>query len=204
VAQQKGITDPKKITDISNLYYLGFISSYNYKTSEIILSDFPKELPNLDNIKFINIGFSKNFTQQFKVNKISIFEKFISIKFEGQYTESILQKFIRMAVYIIFDKKDKNTLMPEDILDADVYNIENNELIGHIVDVYLNPVNQIWIVKNPQFELPIPYTENVVKEINLDEKKVYIELIDGLMELAKFTNPKQRKSSKIKSKVVDE
>lgn len=194
----------EKTIKSSDLYYLGFISSFNYKTSEIILSDFPKDLPNLDKVHAINIGYSKSFTQKFKIKKIDIFEKYISIQFEDQLPESILQKFIRMAVFIYFEKQDNKIIMPEDILNLDVYNIENNEKLGYISDVYLNPANQIWILKNNEYELPIPYTENVVKKIDLSQNKIFIELIDGLMELAVSKKPKQRKSSKIKSKVIDE
>lgn len=57
------------------------------------------------------------------------------------------------------------------------------EVIG-IVDAILSPgANDVWVVKGKNNEeILIPYIEPVVKDINVPEKKIIIELMEGLIE----------------------
>lgn len=69
-----------------------------------------------------------------------------------------------------------------EIIGCTVFDMNGNE-IG-IVDSILTPgANDVWVVKNQQQkEFLIPYIEEVVKEVDVTNKKVIIELMEGLLE----------------------
>lgn len=68
-----------------------------------------------------------------------------------------------------------------DILNCDV--IEDNKTIGKITDIESPGANDIWLVKeNNGHEFWIPYIPDVVKEVDVDNKKIYVELMEGLRD----------------------
>lgn len=69
-----------------------------------------------------------------------------------------------------------------EIIGCTVYSTENEE-IG-IVDSILTPgANDVWVVKNKaQQEILIPYIEDVVKEVNVGDKQIIIEVMEGLLD----------------------
>ncbi len=86
--------------------------------------------------------------------------------------------------------RQKDIIMQEDesysigtLLDCFVYDIITGEKIGKMKDVYLLPGNDVWIVDTPCGELPIPFIEDVVKNIDLEKARIEIVMIDGLKEL---------------------
>jgi ribosomal 30S subunit maturation factor RimM len=168
------------------LKYLGVVTSISKKNNQVIISDFPKEIKQLPNNIDIAIGYSPNFIIQFKADSFIFEKKCIKIKLAEPQQESKLQSFIRQAVYIdenIIKVGNPDIILPEDLLDLEVINIENNQVIGTIADINETDANQILIIENDDYFLPIPNVKEIVKIIKLDERKIYIQLIDGLLDL---------------------
>jgi 16S rRNA processing protein RimM len=59
---------------------------------------------------------------------------------------------------------------------------EKGEKLGKVIEVIKNPGNDIYIVKNGK-ELWIPAIKEVVKKIDLKNKKMIIHIIEGLESL---------------------
>jgi 16S rRNA processing protein RimM len=57
------------------------------------------------------------------------------------------------------------------------------ELIGTITDVLTGKSNDNYIVQGTKGEILIPAIEDVVKSIDLDQGRMTIEAIDGLLSL---------------------
>ncbi|OGU57646.1 MAG: hypothetical protein A2X64_06040 [Ignavibacteria bacterium GWF2_33_9] len=180
-----------------NLKYLGIVSSVNPAKNLIVLSDFPKNLPDLNNNFEIEIGFSVNFTNKYSATHLVNHGKYVTIVIEKKITEDMVDIFIRKAVYTEFENLSKEApdlILPEDILGLQVFDEMSGNLIGIVKDIMLNPANQVWIVESEEFMLPIPYTPNVVKKVDLKKNVAYIEMIDGLMDLAELKNaPKKER-----------
>lgn len=175
----------------SEMKYLGIISSVNILKNQIVLSDFPVNLPSIEDSFSIKIGFSLNFSQEFIAESLVNHSKYLALNLKENIQSFASEFFVRKAVYTDFSnlsKKDKNLILPEDILGISIYNINNNQLIGIVHDVLLTPANQVWIVENEEYKLPIPFTPNVVKKIDLKAKAAYIDMIDGLLDLAELKN----------------
>jgi 16S rRNA processing protein RimM len=81
-------------------------------------------------------------------------------------------------------KQKKNAAGPgktwkvSDILGFEVFN-QTGERLGVLSDVISTGSNDVWVVKYDNEEYLIPALKNVVKEVNLLRKKIFVELPSG-------------------------
>ncbi len=64
------------------------------------------------------------------------------------------------------------------------------EIIGDIVDILSGQSNDNYVVHGPRGQVLIPAIEDVVQSIDLKEKTITIEAIEGLLELNEKKPPK--------------
>lgn len=70
-----------------------------------------------------------------------------------------------------------------DILDSTVIDNKSGEKLGTIVDIQSPGANDVWLVREDSGkEYWIPYITDVVKKIDVAEKKIYVELMEGLRD----------------------
>ena len=60
---------------------------------------------------------------------------------------------------------------------------ENDRNLGEIIDILTPGANDVWVIKGEEGkEILIPYIEDVVKQIDIINKKVNIEVMEGLID----------------------
>jgi 16S rRNA processing protein RimM len=58
------------------------------------------------------------------------------------------------------------------------------EILGKVKEILSPGANDVWVVQRvKQKDLLLPYIEDVVKHIDVDEKKIVIEPMEGLLDL---------------------
>lgn len=59
---------------------------------------------------------------------------------------------------------------------------EEGELLGVIAEILSPGANDVWVIERPQAKpLLVPYIDDVVLEVNIEEKRVVIRLLEGLL-----------------------
>lgn len=79
---------------------------------------------------------------------------------------------------------DNHEFYYHEIMGLKVLTTDNEEL-GTIKDILSLGSNDVWVVKRNKPKLPdalIPYIEDIVKEVNVEEGFVLIELMEGLID----------------------
>lgn len=105
------------------------------------------------------------------------------IKFKGintiDDTKSIINKIL--LVEKKYQKKlPQNTFFVVDLIGCSVYD-ENQNNLGVVVDVFKTGSNDVYVVKNAENkELLIPAISDVVKSIDIENKKIIIKMLEGL------------------------
>jgi 16S rRNA processing protein RimM len=67
-----------------------------------------------------------------------------------------------------------------ELIDLEVVTTDGNH-VGRIVDLMTTAGNDVYVVQGPRGEVLIPAIENVVKSIDIENGKMVIEAIEGLL-----------------------
>ena len=140
-----------------------------------------------DNTKFERI--SKVFVKQketmkeYEIEKVGYNKNQVILKFKN--INSIEEAETLRNSYILVDRDIFGSL-PEgvyyiaDLIGLDVYT-ENGEYLGKVEDIYNTGSNDIYVVKDDLGKQKIlPGIDEVIKNIDLDQGKIIVNLIEGL------------------------
>lgn len=111
---------------------------------------------------------------------------FILVTFEGMESLGLVEPFKEGLLKVSMDQLEDDELEENEyyhfeIKDCEVYS-EEGEHIGIVTDILTTGANDVWEVKAENGKKHyIPYIEDIVKEIDIDEKKITIHVMDGLL-----------------------
>lgn len=148
-----------------------------------------KVKPFTDNIeRFSNLEkiYIKNKSGQteYKIQEVKYHKNMVLIKFEG--IENPEQADLLRNSYLIVDRETEEPLEAGryyivDMIGLDVFT-DDNEYLGKLEDIYNTGSNDIYVVKNElRKQVLLPAIEDVIKNIDMDNKKVIVHLIPGLV-----------------------
>ena len=108
----------------------------------------------------------------------------VLLKFKG--IETIEQAELLRNAYLSIDRKDAIPLEEgqyfiADLLESEVWSDEGN-LLGILEDIYNTGSNDIYVVKDELGKsLLLPGIPDVIKEVDLENKKITVHLLKGLI-----------------------
>ena len=148
-----------------------------------------KVKPFTDNIeRFSNLEkiYIKNKSGQteYKIQEVKYHKNMVLIKLEGINTPE--QADLLRNSYLIVDRETEEPLEAGryyivDMIGLDVFT-DDNEYLGKLEDIYNTGSNDIYVVKNELGkQILLPAIEDVIKNIDMDNKKVIVHLIPGLV-----------------------
>ena len=148
-----------------------------------------KVKPFTDNIeRFSNLEkiYIKNKLGQteYKIQEVKYHKNMVLVKFEG--IKNPEQADLLRNSYLIVDRETEEPLEAGryyivDMIGLDVFT-DDNEYLGKLEDIYNTGSNDIYVVKNELGkQVLLPAIEDVIKNIDMDNKKVIVHLIPGLV-----------------------
>ncbi|MBI4744242.1 MAG: 16S rRNA processing protein RimM [Actinobacteria bacterium] len=169
---------------MSEYILVGKIDKAHGIKGEVIVashSDFPERFES-DNIVYVSLRNGEK--QELKIEKSRIHQDRYIIKFYNIDTRNDAEKLRGLTLEI---QSEQLASLPEgeywhhDIIGLDVYT-ENDEFLGTISEIMENPANDIYVVKIPdKKEILLPAIKDVILNIDLDNKKMKVKLIPGLI-----------------------
>jgi len=113
-----------------------------------------------------------------------VHKNFDLLTFEGYESLNSVEPLKNGILKITEDqlhKLDKNEFYYHEIIGCVVETIDGEE-IGKIKEILSPGANDVWVVQRKgEKDALIPYIEQIVKEIDVENKKVKIELMEGLL-----------------------
>lgn len=117
-----------------------------------------------------------------KIKSYRTHKNFHLLQFEGMENINVVEKFKGADIFQDIDEIDiplaENEFYYHDIIGCTVFNA--GEAVGRVIDIFETGANDIWVVKGDK-EYLIPYIEDVVKEVDVANKTIVIEAMDGLL-----------------------
>ena len=112
-------------------------------------------------------------------------KNFLLVKFEGIDSVEEAEKLKNLQIKIDSDEVgelEENEFYFHEIIGCQVFD-ENDRNLGEIIGILTPGANDVWVIKGEEGkEILIPYIEDVVKQIDIINKKVNIEVMEGLID----------------------
>ena len=139
-----------------------------------------------DRFKKLDTVFLRNSNSRtkFNIEKIRIKENTVILKLKD--IENIQEAKIIVGSFLEVERENavklpKDTYFLFEIIGLEVYD-ENNIFLGKVENVISTGSNDVYIVKDKnKKELSIPAIREVVKNIDLEKKRITIKMVDGLI-----------------------
>ena len=138
----------------------------------------------LKSLKSVFIYFENEY-KPFNIKSVKFNNKFAIIKFEGINSINDLLMYKNCLIYVpqseFEEALDDGEYLIDDLIGLDVYS--NDKKIGVIVGVTSNGANDLLSVKSLSKKISlVPFVDAIVPEVDLKNKKVIINEIQGLIE----------------------
>ena len=162
---------------------IGQIVNTNGLKGVVKVNPFTDDISKFEDLKFVYIQL-KSELKKVKIEQVRYNKNQILLKLEG--IDSIEEAEKYRNFYLKTEKESQEDLGEDtyyivDLIGLDVYT-DKNEYLGKIEDVFPTGSNDVYVVKdNLGKQILIPAIADVVKEVDLKNKKMIINLIPGLI-----------------------
>ncbi len=167
-----------------NLLEIGqIVNSYGIK-GEFKVVPFTDDITRFSKLKTIYIEKNKKL-EKMEIEEVRYHKNLVLLKLKG--IDDINDTLKYKNCYIKIDRVDavelpKNSYFIVDLIDMEVYT-DKNEFLGKIVDVFPTGSNDVYVVKDDiGKQVLLPAIEEVIKNVDVANKKMVVHLIEGLGE----------------------
>lgn len=135
-----------------------------------------------EDLETVYIEYKGNLIQM-TIEEVSYSKNLVLLKFKEAPDINMVEKY--KNCYLKIDRKDavdlpEDTYFIIDLLGLDVYT-EEGRLLGNVDDIFKTGSNDVYVVKNSEGkQLLLPAIADVIKKIDLQDKKIIVNLIKGL------------------------
>lgn len=151
---------------------------------QVKIVPFTDDITRYDELKEIYVE-KKNELKLFQIEQVNYKKNMVILKLKGIETVEEAEKL--RNCYLKIDRKDakklpKDTYFIIDLLGLDVYTDEG-KLLGKVDDIYNAGSSDIYVVKDELGkQILLPAIKDVLKEVDLENQKIIVHLIKGLVD----------------------
>ena len=147
------------------------------------IKPFTDDITRFEDLEFVYIQKGQELIEK-NIEEVKYVKNMVLLKLEGIDNIDEAEKYRNL--YIKINKKDigdipEDSYLIVDMLKCNVYTDED-KLLGKMVDVLTTGSNDVYVVKTESGkEILLPAIKEVVKDINIQNKKIIVKLMDGLI-----------------------
>lgn len=152
-----------------------------------------KVISNIENIELLQgnkivLELENSQTKLFTVKKI---EPFVANKWIFSFEEiKNKQDAIEIRNALIKVRRDlvgigEDEYLISDLIGIKVYDIKGNEYLGEITEIFETAAHDIYVIDTEDYEIMIPDVEVFIKKIDYQNRKMEVDLIEGMKEFKK-------------------
>ena len=162
---------------------VGQIVNTNGLKGLLKVNPFTDDITRFERLKTIFIEHKKELLE-FEIESVRYQKKQVLLKLKGIDTIEEAEKYREDYLKINRNKEEKlpeDTYYIVDLIGLDIYT-EDGELLGKLDDVFSTGSNDVYVVKNGEGkQILLPAISDVIKNIDLEQKKIVVNLIEGLL-----------------------
>ena len=161
---------------------IGQIVNVRGLKGEVKVNSYSEDPKRFEKIKTIILKL-KGKEQEYEIERVSYTKNQVILKLKNIDTIEEAEKLRNSMIFI--DRKDLDEL-PEDVyyiadlIGLDVYT-DTDEYLGKVDDIFNTKSNDVYVVKDDLGKTKLlPGIDEVIREINLEDGKIIVHLIEGL------------------------
>ena len=132
--------------------------------------------------KDLHIGQIENNLSSLKLESKVGDGKKMKFKFQGIDSYREAENIVGKTIYIDSEKDDNINFIGENVIGFSV-ETESGKKAGILKDVMWLPANDVYIILKDGKELLVPVLDEFIVSLNMDDKKLIIADVDGLLEI---------------------
>lgn len=158
------------------------VNTYGIKGFLKILP-YTDDIKKFEKLKTIEIN-KKGTLTKYEIEEVKYSKNTVLLKLKGIDDINEAEKY--RNCYIRINREDNEKLPEDTYYIVDLIGLEvvttDGENLGKLQDIFKTGSNDVYVVKD-EFgkQILLPAIESVIKEINLDQKIITVELIEGLI-----------------------
>lgn len=163
---------------------VGIISSTHGVKGEVKVFSTTDDLERFKQLKHCILDTGKEY-RELEIEGVKFFKQFAILKFKGIDSINDIEKYKGKDLLVTRENAvplEEGEFFIADLIGSSVEE-ENGTYIGELVDVMQTGANDVFVVKREnKKEVLLPFIEECVKEIKIEEKKILVYLMPGLIE----------------------
>lgn len=139
------------------------------------------DIKRFNKLKFVFIKENDEY-KKVEVEGVKYFKNLVILKLQGIDSMNDAEKVKKVYIYIDREnavKLEKDAYFIADLIGLDVYTLEGENL-GKITDVFSTGSNDVYEIKSDRETILIPAIKDVVKEVDIENSIMKIQLLEGL------------------------
>lgn len=132
----------------------------------------------------ISVNLPSGFKESMKIKSLKKLNKYALVSFYGINDPETALKYrgaILSADKSLLPALREKEYFYEQIIGVTVYTTDGN-IIGKVTDIFETGSNDVYVVKGSDKEYLIPAIRDVIREINLEEDRIIIQTVEGLLD----------------------
>lgn len=162
---------------------IGQIVNVHGIKGEVKVYPYTDDIVNLSKKKYVYLD--ESIESKININLCRIQKNMLLVKFEKIDTVEEAEKLRNKYIYVLkeeLDSLEEDNYYVDDLISMQVVDIKNNKAIGTITYVFNTGANDIYeVLLEDGKKAYLPAIKQVVKKVDVDEKKMYVELMKGLI-----------------------
>ena len=171
------------MVDQNNLYRVGIVINTHGIRGDLkidSITDFPEQRFAVGNQLYLYKD--SIFQTMLKIKSSRLHKGHWLISFENLADINLVEKYKGCQLYAQGDDLQVNDgeYLHSQLIDLKVIDQERGE-IGKITEILSMPANDVWVVNGVFGEVLLPVIDQVIKNVDLDNQTVEVELLEGLI-----------------------
>ncbi len=165
---------------------IGQIVNVHGVKGEVKIYPYTNDADNLLSLK--NIFLDEKLTVKYKVKSIRLHKNMLIAKLENINSIEETKTIMNSYIYIVKEKiNDEDTHYVEDLIGLDIYEVSETtefkdaKYFGQLLDVIQPGANDVYEIKHENAKVYLPVIKQVVKKIDIQNKRIYVEIMEGLI-----------------------
>ena len=164
-------------------FRIGQIVNTQGLTGEVRVYPYVDDINRFDDLESFYLN--KNFNEEFEVERVRYKGNMVIMKIKGIDSVELAEKLKTKNLYISRENSvdlDEDEFFIADLIGLEVFTVAGDK-VGVLKDVLQYSANDVYVVKGDNDkEYIIPSTMKFVPEINLEDKKMIIDPIKGMLD----------------------